>query len=87
VLYPKATPSSQPARDSKLVQIIDAALLDSEWPSGEWLICKPGCTPCCIGVFAGWVGKARRPTIQTERRAYVSVHSNPGIVLSQSDYG
>jgi len=45
-------PSSLPARDSKLVQIIDAALLDAEWRSGEWLICKPGCTPCCIGVFA-----------------------------------
>jgi hypothetical protein len=39
-------------QDQKLVQIVDAALLDSEWRSGEWLICKPGCTPCCIGVFA-----------------------------------
>lgn len=34
------------------MQIVDAALLDAEWRSGEWLICKPGCTPCCIGVFA-----------------------------------
>ena len=41
-----------PARDEKLVQIVDAALLDAEWRSGEWLICKPGCTLCCIGVFA-----------------------------------
>ena len=20
--------------------------------SGDWLVCRPGCTPCCIGVFA-----------------------------------
>jgi Fe-S-cluster containining protein len=44
--------STLPPQDKKLVQIIDAALLDAEWRSGEWLICKPGCTPCCIGVFA-----------------------------------
>jgi Fe-S-cluster containining protein len=43
---------SLPPQDKKLVQIIDAALLDTEWRSGDWLICKPGCTPCCIGVFA-----------------------------------
>ena len=41
-----------PPRDKKLVQIVDAALHDAEWRSGDWLICKPGCTPCCIGVFA-----------------------------------
>ena len=45
-------PCSLPHQDSKLVQIVDDALADSERRSGEWLICKPGCTPCCIGVFA-----------------------------------
>jgi Fe-S-cluster containining protein len=45
-------PSQLPIQDKKLVQIVDAALLDAEWRSGDWLICKPGCTPCCIGVFA-----------------------------------
>jgi len=39
-------------RDSRLVQIVDRALADAERRSGDWLICKPGCTPCCIGVFA-----------------------------------
>ncbi|HZD32558.1 MAG TPA: YkgJ family cysteine cluster protein [Candidatus Angelobacter sp.] len=43
---------SLPTQDKHLIQIIDAALLDATWRSGEWLICKPGCTPCCIGVFA-----------------------------------
>src|SRR5271166_4707857 len=41
-----------PQRDRRLVQIVDAALADAERRSGDWLICKPGCTPCCIGVFA-----------------------------------
>jgi Fe-S-cluster containining protein len=45
-------PSSLPQRDQQLVQIIDAALASAEPRSGEWLICRPGCTPCCIGVFA-----------------------------------
>ena len=41
-----------PPQDQRLVQIVDAALLDAECRSGDWLICKPGCTACCIGVFA-----------------------------------
>ena len=45
-------PCRLPLQDKRLVQIVDAALLDAEWRSGDWLICKPGCTPCCIGVFA-----------------------------------
>ena len=45
-------PSLLPQQDKKLVQIVDAALFDAEWRGGDWLICKPGCTPCCIGVFA-----------------------------------
>jgi len=45
-------PNTLPPQDKQLVQIVDAALLDAEWRSGDWLICKPGCTPCCIGVFA-----------------------------------
>jgi len=45
-------PSLLPQQDKRLVQIVDAALLDAERRSGDWLICKPGCTPCCIGVFA-----------------------------------
>jgi Fe-S-cluster containining protein len=45
-------PYSLPTQDKKLVQIIDAALVDSALRSGHWLVCKPGCTACCIGVFA-----------------------------------
>ena len=50
--YPKQMPNLLPHQDSKLVQIVDAALASAERRSGDRLICKPGCTPCCIGVFA-----------------------------------
>jgi Fe-S-cluster containining protein len=39
-------------RDQRLVQIADAALADSARRSGKWLACKPGCSQCCVGVFA-----------------------------------
>jgi Fe-S-cluster containining protein len=40
-----------PARDHALVQIVDSALADATRRSGEWLVCRPGCTQCCVGVF------------------------------------
>src|ERR1700756_3923061 len=39
------------AGDQKLVQIVDAAFADAAQRSGKWLMCRPGCTQCCIGVF------------------------------------
>jgi Fe-S-cluster containining protein len=45
-------PSLLPSGDQKLVQITDAALADAARRSGDWLVCKLGCTQCCIGVFA-----------------------------------
>ena len=44
--------ASLPAGDQKLVQIVDAALADAARRSGDWLVCKLGCTQCCVGVFA-----------------------------------
>ncbi len=45
-----------PARDAELIQIVDAALADATRRAarpdgGSWLSCRPGCTPCCHGVF------------------------------------
>jgi Fe-S-cluster containining protein len=46
-------PYSYPVeRDQRLVQIADAALADSARRSGKWLACRPGCSQCCVGVFA-----------------------------------
>ncbi|MEO8725303.1 MAG: YkgJ family cysteine cluster protein [Acidobacteriaceae bacterium] len=41
-----------PRRDRELVQTVDAAFADAARRSGEWLVCRPGCTQCCIGAFA-----------------------------------
>ena len=30
---------------------MDAALADAARRSGDWLVCRPGCTQCCVGVF------------------------------------
>jgi len=44
--------STLPPRDRTLVQIVDAAFAEAARKSGSWLLCRPGCTQCCIGAFA-----------------------------------
>lgn len=44
--------ASLPKGDRKLVQIVDAALADAARRSGHWLVCRRGCTQCCVGTFA-----------------------------------
>jgi Fe-S-cluster containining protein len=39
-------------RDHKLIQIVDSVLAEAARRSGEWLLCRPGCTQCCVGVFS-----------------------------------
>jgi Fe-S-cluster containining protein len=41
-----------PRGDKKLVQIVDAALTEAARKSGPLLVCRPGCTQCCVGPFA-----------------------------------
>ena len=41
-----------PSGDRHLVQIVDAATADAAQRAGSWLKCAPGCTQCCVGVFA-----------------------------------
>ncbi len=51
--YPLMVRSRFPAsKDQKLIQIVDSALADVTRKSGDWLVCRPGCTQCCIGAFA-----------------------------------
>lgn len=45
-------PLQAPARDQQLIQIVDSALADAFHKSRQWLACKPGCSQCCVGVFA-----------------------------------
>jgi len=39
------------SKDQALIQIVDSALEDVARRSGKWLVCGPGCTQCCVGVF------------------------------------
>lgn len=51
--YPLSVPAGFPSsRDQKLIQIVDSALADVTRRSGDWLVCRPGCTQCCIGAFS-----------------------------------
>jgi Fe-S-cluster containining protein len=43
--------TSLPASDHKLIQIVDAALVEAARKSGEWLVCHKGCSQCCHGPF------------------------------------
>src|SRR5258708_26758116 len=35
-----------------LIQIVDSAVAEATRRSGPWMVCRPGCTDCCHGVFA-----------------------------------
>jgi Fe-S-cluster containining protein len=52
ISYPQKMRNRLSSRDQKLIQIVDAALADATRRSGAWLVCRPGCTQCCIGAFA-----------------------------------
>lgn len=43
--------TSLPKADQKLVQIVNTALAEAERKSGDWLVCRKGCTQCCYGAF------------------------------------
>jgi Fe-S-cluster containining protein len=39
------------AVQADLIQIVTAALASATARSGQHLVCRPGCTQCCVGVF------------------------------------
>ena len=45
-------PSTRAISDQHLIQIVDAALAEATQKSGEWLVCRAGCTQCCMGAFS-----------------------------------
>jgi Fe-S-cluster containining protein len=38
--------------DRKLLGEVAAAMAEAARRSGEWLVCRPGCTQCCMGPFS-----------------------------------
>jgi Fe-S-cluster containining protein len=85
---------SLPARDAQLVQIVDAAVADAARRSGPWLLCAPGCTQCCIGVFpisqldAGRLrqGLAALDATEPERAATVRQRAQQSIARIASEF-
>jgi Fe-S-cluster containining protein len=43
--------SAWKAADQTLLQIVDSAHAEAARKSGGWLVCRPGCSQCCVGVF------------------------------------
>src|ERR1700733_8309019 len=43
--------STAPPGDRGLIQIVDAALADATRRSGDWLVCRPGCSQCSVRAF------------------------------------
>jgi Fe-S-cluster containining protein len=83
-----------PAGNRQLVQIVDAALADATRRSGSWLVCRPGCTQCCIGVFAISQldalrlenGLAELETTDPGRAARVRARANESVARLTPDY-
>jgi Fe-S-cluster containining protein len=44
-------PAHRPKSDRQLIQIVDASLATNAVLCGDFLVCKPGCCRCCVGVF------------------------------------
>jgi Fe-S-cluster containining protein len=42
---------SQPVDPNALIQIVDAAVADAYQRGAHHLVCRPGCSQCCVGVF------------------------------------
>jgi Fe-S-cluster containining protein len=57
IIMPCHSPASDPhainlsVKDLELIQIVDSALAETARRSGDWLVCRPGCTQCCVGAF------------------------------------
>jgi Fe-S-cluster containining protein len=83
-----------PARDPELVQIVDAALADSARRSGSWLACRPGCSQCCMGVFAInqldvlrlRKGLAELTACEPERAARIVARARDAVARLSSDF-
>ncbi len=48
---PVDNPQRLECMSERLIQIVDAAMADAALRSGGHLVCRPGCSQCCVGVF------------------------------------
>ena len=50
--YPLTVPADAFSEDRELIQVVDAALAEAAHKAGSWLVCRPGCSSCCLGPFS-----------------------------------
>lgn len=83
-----------PAGDRQLIQIVDAALADATRRSGSWLVCRPGCSQCCVGVFAISQldalrlqrGLAELDATDPDRAARIRARARESVIRLRPDY-
>jgi len=74
-----------------LIQIVTAALASTTARSGEHLVCRPGCTQCCIGVFpiaqqdAARLREGLAALTQTDPIRAASIHTRVAASLTRLD--
>jgi Fe-S-cluster containining protein len=74
-----------------LIQIVTAALASATARSGEHLVCRPGCTQCCIGVFpiaqqdAARIREGLASLTQTDPARAVRIHTRVAASLTRLD--
>jgi Fe-S-cluster containining protein len=74
-----------------LIQIVTAALASATARSGEHLVCRPGCTQCCIGVFpiaqqdAARLREGLASLTQTDPARAVRIHTRVAASLTRLD--
>jgi Fe-S-cluster containining protein len=74
-----------------LIQIVTAALVSATQRSREHLVCHPGCTQCCIGVFpiaqldAARLREGLASPTQTDPVRAASIHTRVAASLARLD--
>jgi Fe-S-cluster containining protein len=74
-----------------LIQIVDAAVADAYQRGGAHLVCRPGCSQCCIGVFPIAHEDAARLRVglvaldQTDPQKAARIHARVAAALTRLD--
>ena len=79
--------------DEALIRILDAALAEAARKSGPWLVCRPGCTGCCMGPFPItqldarrlWEGLAELESRDRQRAARVRDRARQAVAEAATD--
>ena len=80
--------------DRALIQIVDAAVAEATRKSGGWLVCRVGCTQCCVGPFPISQVDARRlrhglielEALDPERGSRVRERARQSVARISSDF-